>query len=140
MNSCIKSCFAIVLHIVLCCINLLPGTQRMLVPASFCDAKTAHCCSIQSTIRSVHQANQKSLICSEETTEYILRVRVVFGVLDVLGVLDDSVTPNTPRSPKTPRTPTTPGTPKTPRTPKTLRTPKTNLTPTPNPNGKGKNL
>ena len=38
MNSCIKSCFAIVLHIVhivLLCINLLRGTQRMLVPASF---------------------------------------------------------------------------------------------------------
>ena len=27
MNSCINSCFAIVVHIVLCCIKLLPGTQ-----------------------------------------------------------------------------------------------------------------
>ena len=35
MNSCINSCFAIVVHIVLCCINLLPSTQWMLVPASF---------------------------------------------------------------------------------------------------------
>ena len=31
MNSCINSFFAIVVHIVLCCINLLPVTTMMLV-------------------------------------------------------------------------------------------------------------
>ena len=49
MNSCINSYFAIVVHIVLSCINLLPGTQRLLVPASFWEYR----CSIQSTMRSV---------------------------------------------------------------------------------------
>ena len=53
MNLCMNSCFAIVLHIILCCINLLPGTQRMLVLASFLMLRRAHCCSIQSTMRSV---------------------------------------------------------------------------------------
>ena len=53
MNLCMNSCFAIVLHIVLCCINLLPVTPMMLVLASFLMLRRAHCCSIQSSMRSV---------------------------------------------------------------------------------------
>ena len=53
MNLCMNSCFAIVLHIVLWCINLLPVTTMMLVLASFLMLRPAHCCSIQSTMRSV---------------------------------------------------------------------------------------
>ena len=55
------SCFAIVLHIVLCCINLLPVTTMMLVLASFLMLRRAHCCSIQSTMRSV-PVNNKTFV------------------------------------------------------------------------------
>ena len=64
MNLCMNSCLAIVLHIVLCCINLLPGTQRMLklVPASFLMLRRAQCCSIQSTMRSVVCGRWQSIV------------------------------------------------------------------------------